>query len=94
MVADKINRDVIGVVDVEVLWSGAELHKQVGERIVRCTVTRLAKSIGGGNDDAKQHQQGDHRDEGRNGAPTKESTIGSHGRSVFLLWKIVAGKAV
>ncbi|KAL7539216.1 hypothetical protein ACHAXR_009110 [Thalassiosira sp. AJA248-18] len=42
VVVEKINRDVTGVVDVEVAWSGAELHKRVGERIVRCTVTRLA----------------------------------------------------
>ena len=54
MVAKKINRDVTGMVDVKVSWSGAKLHKQVGERIVRCTVTRLAKSIGGGDYDTKQ----------------------------------------
>ena len=34
MVADKIKWDVTGVVDVKVLWSGAELYKRVGERIV------------------------------------------------------------
>ena len=56
MVADEIIRDVTSVVDVEVLWSGVELHKRVGERIVWCTVTRLAESIGGGDDDVKQQQ--------------------------------------
>ena len=40
VVVDKINRDVKGVVDVEVNWSGAELHKRVGEHVVKCTVTR------------------------------------------------------
>ncbi|KAL7466574.1 hypothetical protein ACHAXS_006879, partial [Conticribra weissflogii] len=45
VVVEKINRDVTGVVDVEVAWSGAELHKRVGERIVRCTVTRLFDSV-------------------------------------------------
>ena len=51
----------------------AKLHKWVGERIVQCMVTRLAELIGRGNDDVEQQHQGDHRDEGRNGAPTKES---------------------
>ena len=37
-VADRINHDVTGVVDVEVPCSGDELHKRVGERIVWCTV--------------------------------------------------------
>lgn len=41
VVVEKINRDVTGVVDVEVAWTGAELHRRVGERIVKCTVTRL-----------------------------------------------------
>jgi len=34
------------VVDVEVAWTGAELHRRVGERIVKCTVTRLRESLG------------------------------------------------
>jgi len=42
VVVEKINRDVTGVLDVEVGWTGAELHRKVGERIVTCTVTRLA----------------------------------------------------
>jgi len=46
VVVEKINRDVTGVVDVEVAWSGAELHKRVGERIVKCTVTRLMDDAG------------------------------------------------
>eukprot|EP00574_Skeletonema_japonicum_P002779 CAMPEP_0201713990 /NCGR_PEP_ID=MMETSP0593-20130828/634_1 /ASSEMBLY_ACC=CAM_ASM_000672 /TAXON_ID=267983 /ORGANISM="Skeletonema japonicum, Strain CCMP2506" /LENGTH=983 /DNA_ID=CAMNT_0048203211 /DNA_START=52 /DNA_END=3003 /DNA_ORIENTATION=- len=45
VVVEKINRDVTGVLDVEVAWTGAELHRRVGERIVRCTVTRLAESV-------------------------------------------------
>lgn len=44
VVVEKINRDVTGVLDVEVGWTGAELHRKVGERIVTCTVTRLAES--------------------------------------------------
>ena len=79
MITDKINWDVTGVVDVKVAWSGAELHKWLGEQIVMCMVTRLAKSIGDDSDDTEQQQQGDHRDEGRKSAPTKESTIDSHG---------------
>ena len=52
-------------------WSEAELRKRVGGRIVWCTVTRLAEWIGGGDNDAEQQQQGDHRDEGRNVLPPK-----------------------
>ncbi|EJK45231.1 hypothetical protein THAOC_36159, partial [Thalassiosira oceanica] len=33
-----------GVVDVEINWSGAELHRRVGDHIVSCTVTRLAET--------------------------------------------------
>ncbi|KAL7532425.1 hypothetical protein ACHAWF_005174 [Thalassiosira exigua] len=46
LVGSEINRDVSGVVDVEVRWSGMELHRRVGERVVRCTVTRLAGERG------------------------------------------------
>ena len=34
-----------GVVDVEVEWTGAELHGRVGEHIVQCIVTRLASAV-------------------------------------------------
>ena len=34
-----------GVVDVEINWSGAELHRRVGDHIVSCTVTRLAETV-------------------------------------------------
>jgi len=82
VVVEKINRDVTGVVDVEVAWSGAELHRRVGERIVRCTVTRLAGSVDDGSDgDAEGNEGGDDNDEG-NVVPPAESGIDSHGREV------------
>ena len=40
-----MNRVLDGVVDVEVEWTGAELHGRVGEHIVECTVTRLASAV-------------------------------------------------
>jgi len=53
---------------VEVAWTGAELHRRVGERIVRCTVTRLAESVvqitdeedggGGGDSEVKIDEHG------------------------------------
>ena len=41
---EKINRLLDGVVDVEVEWTGAELHGRVGEHIIETTVTRLTGS--------------------------------------------------
>ena len=45
VVVEKINRVLDGVVDVEVEWSGAELHGRVGEHLIKSTVTRLARSV-------------------------------------------------
>ena len=42
---DKVNRVLDGVVDVEVEWTGAELHGRVGEHFVKSTVTRLATAV-------------------------------------------------
>ena len=42
---DKVNRVLDGVVDVEVEWTGADLHGRVGEHIVEGTVTRLASAV-------------------------------------------------
>jgi hypothetical protein len=44
VVVEKVNRVLDGVVDVEVEWTGADLHGRVGEHIVECTVTRLASA--------------------------------------------------
>ena len=46
LVHDRINRDVVDVMKVEVKWSGAELHRRVGERAVQCEVTRLTPGDG------------------------------------------------
>eukprot|EP00934_Nitzschia_sp_Nitz4_P001950 Nitzschia sp. Nitz4//scaffold76_size158648//60033//68082//NITZ4_002544-RA/size158648-processed-gene-0.238-mRNA-1//1//CDS//3329557839//1950//frame0 len=45
VVVEKVNRVLDGVVDVEVEWTGAELHGRVGERFVKSTVTRLASVV-------------------------------------------------
>jgi Calcium-binding EGF domain len=45
VVVEKVNRVLDGVVDVEVEWTGADLHGRVGEHIVECTVTRLASVV-------------------------------------------------
>lgn len=42
---EKINRVLDGVVDVEVEWTGAELHGRVGEHLIKSTVTRLASAV-------------------------------------------------
>ncbi len=45
VVVEKVNRVLDGVVDVEVEWSGAELHGRVGQHLVKSTVTRLASAV-------------------------------------------------
>uniref|UniRef100_A0A7S1ZAU1 EGF-like domain-containing protein n=2 Tax=Ditylum brightwellii TaxID=49249 RepID=A0A7S1ZAU1_9STRA len=45
VVVEKVNRDVEGVVDVEVGWTGGELHRVVGDHLVQCSVTRLLSSV-------------------------------------------------
>ena len=45
MVVGRVNQVLEGVVDVEVEWTGADLHGRVGEHIVQCKVTRLASSV-------------------------------------------------
>jgi len=57
---------------VEVAWTGAELHRRVGERIVRCTVTRLAESV---------VQISDNDDDGGGGRDS-EVQIDEHGREI------------
>ena len=88
VVVEKVNRDVTGVIDVEVGWTGAELHRRVGERIVRCTVTRLAESAGarrsGGGDDDDDDDDDDYDEDGGGledeGGPIV--VVDEHGRSV------------
>ncbi len=75
VVVEKINRDVTGVVDVEVAWTGAELHRRVGERIVRCTVTRLAESVA-----AVQSTGGDNGDDGDD--ESNQVQMDEHGREI------------
>jgi hypothetical protein len=45
VVVEKVNRVLDGVVDVEVGWTGSDLHGNVGEHIVECKVTRLASAV-------------------------------------------------
>ena len=47
---ETINREVEGVVDVEVEWTGSDLQN-VGEHTIQCKVTRLASVIQGATDD-------------------------------------------
>jgi len=44
VVVEKINRVLDGVVDVEVEWTGANLHGRVGEHLIGTRVTRLVGS--------------------------------------------------
>lgn len=51
MVVEKVNRVLDGVVDVEVEWTGLELHGRVGEHFVKSTVTRLATAVSADEED-------------------------------------------
>ena len=42
---EKVNQALEGVVDVEVDWTGGDLHGRVGEHIIECRVTRLLASV-------------------------------------------------
>eukprot|EP00804_Cyclotella_cryptica_P014414 CCRYP_004765-RB/>CCRYP_004765-RB protein AED:0.06 eAED:0.06 QI:568/1/1/1/0.66/0.5/4/954/956 len=54
LIHSKINADVTNVVGIDVQWSGTEIHRRVGERLVRSSVTRLKDD--GGQDDAERMQ--------------------------------------
>ena len=66
---EKINRVLDGVLNVEVNWSGAELHGRVGEHIIECTVTRL---LSGANKN----------DNGKDNNNETTTTVDEHGREV------------
>lgn len=58
MVVERINGVLEGVVDVEVEWTGANLHGRVGEHIVQCKVTRLASVSKVSPDEIHQDDEG------------------------------------
>ncbi len=80
VVVEKINRDVTGVIDVEVEWTGAELHRRVGERIVRCTVTRLVESTAAGDGLSDEAVVVDDDDSSAFSPPS--AFVDEHGRTV------------
>jgi len=41
LIVERVNRELDGVVDVEVLFTGGDIHQRVGEHSVQCSVTRL-----------------------------------------------------
>jgi hypothetical protein len=47
VVVGRVNQVLDGVVDVEVEWTGGDLHGRVGEHVVQCKVTRLVEVIPG-----------------------------------------------
>lgn len=58
MVVERINRVLDGVVDVEVEWSGANLHGRVGEHEIKCIVTRMASVVGSTDRDVFVDEEG------------------------------------
>jgi hypothetical protein len=38
---ERVNRELEGVVDVQVEWTGSDLHGRVGNHMIQCKVTRL-----------------------------------------------------
>jgi Calcium-binding EGF domain len=45
IVMKRVNKELGGVIDVEVDWTGVDLHGQVGEHVIQCNVTRLASAV-------------------------------------------------
>ena len=58
VVVERVNKVLEGVVDVEVEWTGGDLHGRVGEHIVQCRVTRLASDIPDAASSPTQDDQG------------------------------------
>ena len=76
------------MLDVEVAWTGAELHRRVGERIVRCTVTRLKESVR--QSLIVDHDHHDHSNNNDNDGSNddiqeeeEEAKIDEHGREII-----------
>jgi len=44
LIVERVNRELSRVVDVEVLFTGSEIHRRVGKHTVQCLVTRLLQS--------------------------------------------------
>ena len=53
-----MNRELSGVVDVEVLFTGSEIHRRVGQHKVQCSVTRLLSAVSAGSTDSDDYKQG------------------------------------
>jgi hypothetical protein len=45
VVVERVNREMEGVVDVEVEWTGSDLHGRVGEHMIDAKVTRLVSAL-------------------------------------------------
>lgn len=74
LIVEKVNKELDGVVDVEVEWTGADIHRRVGTRIVQCSVTRLvATLVKNNNGDDSSH---------RRAYRPEETSKDEHGRDV------------
>ena len=51
LIVERVNRELNGVVDVEVLFTGSEIHRRVGKHTVQCSVTRLLSTAEGSTED-------------------------------------------
>ncbi|GMH70542.1 hypothetical protein TrST_g14038 [Triparma strigata] len=47
VVVEKVNRELEGVIDVDVEWTGSELHRKVGQYTIKSSVTRRTTSPSG-----------------------------------------------
>lgn len=45
IIVEKVNRELEGVVDVEVLFTGGDMYDRVGNHNVNCSVTRLLSAV-------------------------------------------------
>lgn len=69
---ERVNRELSGVVDVEVLFTGSQIHRRVGKRTVRCSVTRLLSAVTGAGD----------KDDAAAGVKGYERSVDEYGRDV------------
>jgi hypothetical protein len=80
---ERVNRELSGVVDVEVLFTGSEIHRRVGKRTVRCSVTRLLSAVTGAGPSPTAGEQGaEHHEAELDVQLGYERSVDEYGRDV------------
>jgi len=58
VIVERVNRELSGVVDVEVQFTGSDIHRRVGRHGIRCSVTRLLSAVSVQDQDIEGYERG------------------------------------